>query len=165
MPAARAGALLRAKEVSKMKRILTATDGSAGGREAVEQGLALARTTGAVATIVCVRKPPPSILGDTRYQCVLTETIARARYAVQQAEARAHELGVETEPQILEGDAATQIVELAGLRDVDLIVVGSRALGSIAGTLLGSVSQAVVHAADRPVLVVTERLGAQRAAA
>jgi nucleotide-binding universal stress UspA family protein len=148
-----------------MKGILIATDGSAGGREAVEQGLALAGTTGAVATIVCVRKPPSSFLGDARYQCALTETIARARYAVDWAKARAQELGVESEVQMLEGDTAEQIVELARLRDVDIIVVGSRALGSIAGTLLGSVSQAVLNAADRPVLVVTERLGAQRAAA
>ncbi len=46
------------------------------------------------------------------------------------------------------------IVELARSRDVDVIVVGSRGLGAVAGTLLGSVSRAVVHDADRPVLVV-----------
>jgi len=64
---------------------------------------------------------------------------------------------VEAEGEIMEGDAAEEIVELARARDADLIVVGSRALGSLAATLLGSVSHAVVHGADRPVLVVTAR--------
>ena len=57
---------------------------------------------------------------------------------------------------MLEGDPARRIVELARLRDVDLIVVGSRGLGAFAGTLLGSVSHDVDHA-DRPVLVAARK--------
>jgi universal stress protein family protein len=44
------------------------------------------------------------------------------------------------------------------LRDVDLIVVGSRGLGPIAGALLGSVSREIVDQADRPVLVAGSAL-------
>ena len=44
------GSMLR-----RMKRIVIATDGSAGAREALETGLSLARKSGAVATLVYVR--------------------------------------------------------------------------------------------------------------
>jgi nucleotide-binding universal stress UspA family protein len=71
---------------------------------------------------------------------------------------------VEAETELLEGDPATRILELARERDVDLIVVGSRGLGTIASTLLGSVSSRVVHRADRPVLVAARRYAPRRAA-
>jgi nucleotide-binding universal stress UspA family protein len=148
-----------------MKRILIATDGSAGGREAVEQGLTLAATTGAEATLLYVRKPPLPIVGDACYQSVLTVTQSHARRVVDEAAALAAELGVRADGEILEGDAAEQIVRMARLRDADIIVVGSRALGSVTAALLGSVSRSVVNTADRPVLVVTVRPKERRAAA
>jgi nucleotide-binding universal stress UspA family protein len=71
---------------------------------------------------------------------------------------RAHELvvqeGVSAEEEILEGSAADRVVELARDRNARQIVVGSRGLGAVAGALLGSVSSAIIHRADRPVLVV-----------
>ncbi|MBI4498885.1 MAG: universal stress protein [Chloroflexi bacterium] len=37
---------------------------------------------------------------------------------------------------------------------IDLIVIGSRGMGRIAGLLMGSVSDQIVHRATRPVLVI-----------
>jgi nucleotide-binding universal stress UspA family protein len=148
-----------------MKRIVISTDGSAGAREAVGAGVELARTTGAVATFVYVRHTPAAILGDPYYQRALSAELERGRAAVEQAEACAAAAGVESESEILEGDPAERIVELARVRDADLLVVGSRGLGAVAGALLGSVSSAVVHSADRPVLVVKHRVAAAHRAA
>jgi nucleotide-binding universal stress UspA family protein len=148
-----------------VNRILIATDGSPGGCEAVKQGLELAATTEARATIVYVRKPPFGIVGDAYYQRALTASFAPARKIIHDALAEAEAMDVDAEGEIMEGDAAEQIVELARSRDVDMIVVGSRALGPLAATLLGSVSNAVVHRARRPVLVVGADPDARRAAA
>jgi nucleotide-binding universal stress UspA family protein len=162
-PALRAARLQR-KEVTKMKRIVIAYDGSDGGREALEQGLQLARNARAVATVVYVRHAPLPVLGEPVYQRSLSVELAHANEALAIAKGLAHTAGVEAEAEVLEGDPAKLIVELARLRDVDLIVVGSRGLGAMRGALLGSVSRAVLQHADRPVLVATRRAVRRRAA-
>lgn len=147
------------------KRIVVATDGSPGGGAAVETGLELARAGGAVATFVYVCRAPRPILGDPFHGRALSAELRTGRLAVDEAVARAAEAGVEAELEILEGHPAEQILELARLRDARLVVVGSRGRGTVAGALLGSVSRALVHKADRPVLVVRRREGGRRLAA
>lgn len=55
---------------------------------------------------------------------------------------------------LLRGDAAAEIIEYAKTRQVDLIVAGSRGLGTIKGWLLGSVSRKLAHYAPCSVLIV-----------
>jgi nucleotide-binding universal stress UspA family protein len=52
------------------------------------------------------------------------------------------------------GHAAREIVSDAQEHGVDVIVMGSRGRGDLAGLLLGSTAHKVIHLADRPVLVV-----------
>ena len=148
-----------------MKRIVIAIDGSAGSREALETGLAIARGSGAIATLAYVRPGPPRLLGDPFYQRVLSEELGRARAALADAEALVAEAGVQSETEILEGRPAERILELARARAADLIVVGSRDRGAIAVTLLGSVSTEIVNRADLPVLVAKQRSRARHIAA
>jgi nucleotide-binding universal stress UspA family protein len=136
-----------------MKRILIATDGSPEARAAVEYGLDLARSSSASATVVFVRRPSRPFVGDPFYQRELSKGLHRADDAGNHALQVAADLGVETDVEIREGDPAAQIIELARLRDVDLIVLGSRNRGPLAAALLGSVSKDVVTHADRPVLI------------
>jgi nucleotide-binding universal stress UspA family protein len=68
----------------------------------------------------------------------------------------ADDAGVEAEFETFEGDAAEEIAMIAESRDADLVVVGTRGHGGIAGSLLGSVSADVVRRSKRPVVVVHE---------
>jgi len=52
------------------------------------------------------------------------------------------------------GDPAKVITSKASREGYDMIVLGSRGLGGIAGLLLGSVSDQILHRAHCPVLIV-----------
>jgi nucleotide-binding universal stress UspA family protein len=54
----------------------------------------------------------------------------------------------------LYGYAARNIVEVAAEHGADVIVMGSRGRGDLAGLVLGSTAHKVIHLADRPVLIV-----------
>ncbi len=147
-----------------MKRILVATDGSAGGSAAVDAALDLARETGALVTVVCVRHLP-ELLGSPLYQRAVSHELREGRTVIDDAAARAKRAGVAVESELLSGHAAEEVARLATSRDVDLIVVGSHGRGRIATAVLGSVAAEIVHTADRPVLVVKQRVEALRRAA
>lgn len=70
----------------------------------------------------------------------------------------ARKAGAQTvEPVTESGDPATGIVKAAGDKGADLIVVGTRGLGGVAGAfgaLLGSVSRKVSNIAEQHVLIV-----------
>ncbi len=60
--------------------------------------------------------------------------------------------GVPVHTQTVEGNAADVLVERS--RELDLLVLGSRAYGPVRHALLGSVSAAVMREAHCPVLVM-----------
>jgi nucleotide-binding universal stress UspA family protein len=139
-----------------MRHILVAVDGSAGSRAAVTEGVELARAAGAAVTFVAVRHGIP-LLGKPYYQRKLSEQLARFRPALEEAMTAAADAGVEAEAETLEGDVVESILRVAVYRDVDMIVVGTRELGPVAGAMLGSVSKALVDLAPMPVLVAKTR--------
>jgi nucleotide-binding universal stress UspA family protein len=134
-------------------RSFIATDGSEGAEGAAVAGARVARTFGTTAVLVYVR-PSLGSLGDLYYQEKLSEQMAHARVALGRAHSLVAQEGIDEEEEILEGSAPDRIVELARDRNAPLIVVGSPGLGAVAGALIGSVSSAIIHRADRPVLVV-----------
>jgi nucleotide-binding universal stress UspA family protein len=60
---------------------------------------------------------------------------------------------VVVETQLIEGPPAPAILRVAEEEGCDLIVIGSRGRGQIAGILLGSVSSTVAQRAHCPVLI------------
>jgi len=63
--------------------------------------------------------------------------------------------GARVQRRVLDGSGAELLTEFSAA--TDLVVVGSRGRGGFAGLLLGSTSQAVLHHARCPVMVVTTR--------
>jgi nucleotide-binding universal stress UspA family protein len=89
---------------------------------------------------------PPVYLPD-----LITEVKEGAESIVTRVAGEFRNEGVEIEPMAVEGAAASVLVDVA--KDADLLVVGSRGQGGLAGLLLGSVSKHVVQHAPCPVVV------------
>lgn len=66
--------------------------------------------------------------------------------------------GVTATSVLVRGDAATEIIEQARSRPVDVIIAGSRGLSAVTGWWLGSVSRKLVHYADCSALIVRDEI-------
>jgi nucleotide-binding universal stress UspA family protein len=64
---------------------------------------------------------------------------------------------IHSQPNLLHGDAATEILEYVKINQIDMIVIGSRGLSEVSGWLLGSVSRKIVHYATCSVLIVKQK--------
>ena len=145
-------------EENTMKKIVIATDGSAQALEAVEVGIELAAEQDAQPIFVHVA-PATDVLpvvgfGMGAPASVPHELDEHDHASLEEAVELAAAQSLEAKAELLRGNTAHAIVAYADSVDADLIVVGSRGHGAIAGALLGSVSSSVLRQASRPVLVV-----------
>jgi nucleotide-binding universal stress UspA family protein len=63
--------------------------------------------------------------------------------------------GLEAERKLLKGNPSLALANLAADDEqIELVVVGSRGMGPMAGIILGSVADGLVHLSRKPVLVV-----------
>ena len=134
--------------------IVSAADGTAASRPAIEEAVDLARELEAPIVFVYVRRGPPGFLGTPLYQTRLTGEMARARGVLAEAIATAEQAGVEADGEILEGSPKRRISEFARDRAARLVVVGSRRR-----RLTPSVSAGVIRTAGRPVIVAGSLAG------
>jgi nucleotide-binding universal stress UspA family protein len=148
-----------------MKEIVVAIDGSEGSEAAIKEAIQLASAVGAQLTFAYVRKPPSSLLGSPYYECHLARDLGWARAQVDAALDRAREASLEARGEVLEGNPVDEILSFADNSRADLIVMGSRGHGALAGALLGSVSSGVVQHANLPVLVAKQTAPPARRAA
>lgn len=58
--------------------------------------------------------------------------------------------------QIVHGNPADMILEMAEIKEPDLLIMGSRGLGGFKRAMLGSVSTKVLHHATCDVMIVRE---------
>jgi nucleotide-binding universal stress UspA family protein len=139
------------------KTYLVAIDGSEHGWKALDLAAELALATDArllVVHVVPYQPLPEELVEFARAEHMSAEELgARYHYGkaigdrmTSEAEARARGKGLaRITSQATEGDAATQIVNLAKSESADMVFVGSRGLGKLEGLVMGSVSSKVMH--------------------
>ncbi len=136
------------------ERILLTVDGSEHAMRAAKVAADLARCMKAELRILVVYAPIPPYLGEPNLQQAINARLNEAQAILQKAVETVGETPGEIHTELIEGDAAETIIEVAKTRNSDLIVMGSRGLGRLAGLLLGSTSQKVLSHAPCPVLIV-----------
>jgi len=137
------------------ERILLAVDGSEHGYHAARMAADLARAMKSeiLRIVVSYNKIPP-YLGEPNLQQAINARLTEAQGILQKAVEAVGDVPAEIHTELIEGDAAESIIEVAKTRESSVIVMGSRGLGGLAGLVLGSTSQKVVSHAPCPVLIV-----------
>lgn len=136
-------------------RILLAVDGSEHALHAAKVAGELAQAVKATELhIVVAYEPIPVYLGEPDLQNAINIRLGESQNVLHEAENAVGEIPSEVHVEMIEGPVADAIIQVAETRHSDLIVMGSRGLGRLAGALLGSNSQKVVSEAPCPVLIV-----------
>jgi nucleotide-binding universal stress UspA family protein len=137
------------------EKVLLAVDGSAHALHAARTAADLARTVNAKEfRIVVAYDFIPPYLGEPNMQFAIDARMEDAKNVLENAVKEVGSLPCEIHTELIEGSTAQAIIEVATTRQSDVIVMGSRGLGTLAGLLLGSTSQKVVAHAPCPVLIV-----------
>lgn len=137
-----------------MKKILVATDASKNAQRALKTALLLAEKFEAEVELLYVVPEAR----NTMYGPVVDvpqELLEQEGDRNLDATLRGIETGaVKLTRKMVHGKPWRVIVEEAKNENIDLIVMGSHGYGAIVGSLMGSVSQNVLHTADCSVLIV-----------
>lgn len=143
--------------MDSMKRILVATDGSDYTKEAVSQGLHLAKVLGAEVTALYVVDQTSfvSFPMDSSIVSVYSLLENEGKRAVEQVVEEGESLGLKVTPLIVEGSPTRKIVEIAA--DFDLVVLGTLGRSALSKLFMGSVAERVTRYAPCPVLVVRSK--------
>lgn len=137
------------------KNILLAVDGSEHALHAARMAgdLARAMKSDRLRIVVAFDRIPP-YLGEPNLQHVIDARMKEAQAILEAAQKAVGKIPGEIHAELIEGSPAEAIIDVATTRASDVIVIGSRGLGRIAGAVLGSTSQKVLAHAPCPVLVV-----------
>jgi nucleotide-binding universal stress UspA family protein len=143
------------------KKILVATDGSEHAKHAITYAVESALKWNAELIVISViPRLSPMVYNDEyniQYLSQLEESMRESHQKLLSettTKLKVEHPNLKIKDILKEGRPALKIIEVAREEDVDLIVMGSRGLGGVTGTILGSTSQSVVHSCTKPILIV-----------
>ena len=140
-----------------MRKALVPVDGSANSDRAVRHVIQLAGLCPSMDVVLLNVQPE---IDDWQVRRFLKKEEVEAMEeskggdALQSARAILDAAGLRYTPTVLIGPVAETIAKTALEQNCDGIVMGTRGLGAMAGALLGSVSEKVIHLADVPVTLI-----------
>ncbi len=141
------------------KSIVVATDGSPYSLAAASEAIGLAKRNGSELTVIAI--VPAEIATPTDIDFTMNQRELIAEKEMHNAEKNAKAVkeaaqkeGVSVKAFVMSGKPADAIIQIAGERKADLIVLGSHGRTGIERLLMGSVAERVIVLSECPVLVV-----------
>jgi len=128
-------------------------DGSKNSMRGLDEAIYLARQCNAIITglyVIPLAKP----VTDSQISYLEKYLLNNASKFMSKAKIRAAQNGILFDDDIIYGDEGPKIINYANNKSYDIIVIGSRGMGSIKETFLGSTSNYVLHKSKIPVLIV-----------
>lgn len=148
--------------MTRIRRILFASDFSRPSAKALATALTLAKANGVPVTVLHVMTPYVPVVPEQYVSGELLERLnadARrwSRRRLTSVTDKAKKAGVRAVGLMVEGDPAREIVRAAKSQRADLIVVGTHGRAGLAKFFVGSVAGRVVATAPCPVVTVRSR--------
>lgn len=140
-----------------MLKILAPLDGSNNATRVLDHVIALAKETREVEVhVINVRETidAPQVQRFWTAEHIAEFQHKEGNLLLAPARERLTQAGITHCAEVLIGDIAPTIAAYAKTKGCDLIVMGTRGMGSIANLLLGSVATKVIHLAEMPVQLV-----------
>ena len=134
--------------------IIVALDGSEQSMLALDHARAIAECFRSKLILVHAFPHTSDLRDSIEYNNLVALRIKRGEEIIEAARKHLGRMSIEVDEELLEGPAAEAILSAAATRNSDLIVMGSRGMGSLKGIVFGSVSNKVAHYAPCPVMVV-----------
>jgi nucleotide-binding universal stress UspA family protein len=139
--------------MQNIKKILVPMDGSKNSMRGLDEAIYLARQCHAIITGLYVIPLSKPITGS-QISHLEKYLLDNASKFMSKAKTRAAQNGILFDDAIIHGDEGPKIISYANNKSYDIIVIGSRGMGSMKEIFLGSTSHYVLHKSKIPVLVV-----------
>lgn len=140
-------------------RLLVAFDGSNCSLEALKEAVQLAQTFHCEITVINVQPSFHTIHTSLLFKEKQIKEFQKELFydVIRSAEQLLKRTHLEYEIILKIGDPIKQICQVAKEKNVKFIVMGSRGMGLVKGTVLGSVSYGVIHQSETPVLIFPQK--------
>jgi nucleotide-binding universal stress UspA family protein len=136
------------------KCILVGLDGSKQSVLALKYAEDLAGKYGAKIVLVHVYPHTSDLRDYEEYDKLVAKRMDNGQKILESARNHLGEISIEIEEDLIEEPAADALLLAAETHHADLILLGSRGMGSLKSLLFGSVSTKVTHYASCPVMIV-----------
>ena len=135
-------------------KIVVAIDGSEHSYLIVDKAMEHAKLFSVSIILVFCHRRFPTIMGHPYRDEEISNIISESEKVIKPFLQHIRNAEIAVEERIMEEPAGAAITDIARIEKCELIVMGSRGLTNLAGLIIGSVTNRVLHTAPCSVLVV-----------